>query len=53
VSTVILGAFAKATGLLKISDVLEAIRENVPVYINQNVAGAKEAYHRVKIERSG
>jgi 2-oxoacid:acceptor oxidoreductase gamma subunit (pyruvate/2-ketoisovalerate family) len=53
VSTVVLGAFAKATGLLKLSKVLEAIRENVPVYINQNVAGAKEAYQRVKIERSG
>ena len=53
VSTVVLGAFAKATGLLKLSKVLEAIRENVPVYIHQNVAGAKEAYQRVKIERSG
>ncbi len=53
VSTVILGAFAKATGLLKLSEVLEAIRENVPVYINQNVAGAREAYQRVKTERSG
>jgi pyruvate ferredoxin oxidoreductase gamma subunit/2-oxoisovalerate ferredoxin oxidoreductase gamma subunit len=52
VSTVILGAFARATGLLEISVVLEAIRENVPVYIDQNVAGAKEAYQRVKMERS-
>jgi 2-oxoisovalerate ferredoxin oxidoreductase gamma subunit len=52
VSTVILGAFAKATGLLRISDVLEAIRENVPVYIRENMAGAKEAYHRVKTERT-
>ena len=52
VSTVILGAFARATGLLKISDVLQAIRENVPVYIEQNVAGAREAYQRVKMERS-
>jgi len=52
VSTIILGAFARATRLLKIPDVLKAIRENVPVYIDQNVAGAKEAYQRVKIERS-
>ncbi len=52
VSTVILGAFAKATGLVKISDVLEAIRENVPAHIDRNVAGAREAYRRVKIERS-
>jgi 2-oxoacid:acceptor oxidoreductase gamma subunit (pyruvate/2-ketoisovalerate family) len=51
VSTVILGAFAKATGLLKISKVLEAISENVPVYIHQNVAGAREAYQRVKTVR--
>jgi 2-oxoacid:acceptor oxidoreductase gamma subunit (pyruvate/2-ketoisovalerate family) len=50
VSTVVLGAFAKATGLLKLSKVLEAIRENVPVYIDQNVAGAREAYQRVKTE---
>lgn len=52
VSTVILGAFAKATGLLKISIVLQAIRENVPVYVQENMAGAKEAYHRVKTERA-
>ena len=52
VSTVVLGAFAKATGLLKLSKVLEAIRENVPVYIDQNVAGAREAYQRVRTERS-
>mgnify|MGYP005838905103 CR=1 FL=1 len=52
VSTVVLGAFARATGLLKLSKVLEAIRENVPVSINQNVAGAKEAYQRVKREKS-
>lgn len=52
VSTVILGAFARATGLLKLSAVVEAIRENVPVYIDQNVAGAREAYQRVKTEGS-
>jgi 2-oxoacid:acceptor oxidoreductase gamma subunit (pyruvate/2-ketoisovalerate family) len=52
VSTVILGAFARASGLLELSAVVEAIRENVPVYIDQNVAGAKEAYQRVKMERS-
>ena len=52
VSTIILGAFAKATGLLKISIVLQAIRENVPFSINQNVAGAKEAYRQVKAERA-
>ena len=51
VSTVVLGAFAKVTGLLKLSKVLEAIRENAPVYIDQNVAGAREAYQRVKTER--
>jgi len=50
VSTVILGAFARATDLVKLSAVVEAIRENVPVYINQNIAGAKEAYQRVKME---
>ena len=52
VSTVVLGAFAKATGLLKLSKVLEAIRENAPVYIDQNVAGAREAYQHVKTEGS-
>jgi 2-oxoacid:acceptor oxidoreductase gamma subunit (pyruvate/2-ketoisovalerate family) len=52
VSTVILGAFAKVTGLLKLSKVLEAIRENAPVYIHQNLAGTREAYQRVKMEGS-
>ena len=52
VSTVVLGAFAKVTGLLKLSKVLEAIRENAPVYIDQNVAGAREAYQRAKTEGS-
>jgi 2-oxoacid:acceptor oxidoreductase gamma subunit (pyruvate/2-ketoisovalerate family) len=52
VSTVVLGAFAKVTGLLKLSKVLEAIRENAPVYIDQNVAGAREAYQDVKTEGS-
>jgi len=52
VSTVVLGAFAKVTGLLRLSKVLEAIRENAPVYIDQNVAGAREAYQRVKTEGS-
>jgi len=48
VSTVILGAFAKATGIVNLSVVLEAIRENVPVSIQENLAGAKEAYRKVK-----
>ncbi len=52
VSMIILGAFARATGLLKISEVSQAIREGVPVYIDQNVAGAKEAYQRVKARTS-
>ncbi|MBM4305872.1 MAG: pyruvate ferredoxin oxidoreductase [Deltaproteobacteria bacterium] len=51
VSTVILGAFAKVTGLLKITDVLEAIRENVPAHIRENRAGAKEAYQKVRAVR--
>mgnify|MGYP003731890029 CR=1 FL=1 len=48
VSTIILGGFAKITGLLKLSNILEAIRENVPISVKQNIAGAKEAYQLVK-----
>jgi len=52
VSTVILGAFTRVTGLLKLSRVLEAIRENAPGSIDQNVAGAREAYQCVRTEGS-
>lgn len=52
VSTVILGGFAKITGLLKLSTVVKAIRENVPASISQNITGAREAYRLVKMENS-
>lgn len=47
VNTAILGAFAKATGLIGIGAVLQAIEENVPVKKAQNQLAAREAYDHV------
>jgi len=47
VNTAILGAFARATGLIRIEPILEAISEEVPVAPESNVKAAKEAYSSV------
>jgi 2-oxoacid:acceptor oxidoreductase gamma subunit (pyruvate/2-ketoisovalerate family) len=47
VNTAILGAFAKATGLVGIGAVLQAIDEYVPVKKAQNQQAAKDAYDHV------
>jgi len=44
VNTVILGAFAKITGLVGLEAVLEGIKEYVPAKIEANIAAAKAAY---------
>ncbi len=49
VNTAILGAFARATGLVSIESVLEAIRESVPIHPDQNAQAAREAYDEVKL----
>lgn len=43
VNTAILGAFATASGLVSLESVLEAIREDVPMRTDENVAAAEEA----------
>jgi 2-oxoacid:acceptor oxidoreductase gamma subunit (pyruvate/2-ketoisovalerate family) len=47
VNTAILGAFSKITGMVTIGSVIRAIRENVPVKQEENVAAAREAYSKV------
>lgn len=44
INTAILGAFAKATGLVRIESVLKAILEDIPIKPELNSQAAKEAY---------
>ena len=48
VNTAVLGAFAKASGLVGLEAVLEAVREESPVKVKQNLSAAEEAYHSVE-----
>lgn len=47
VNTAILGAFSRATGLVKIESVGQAIEEYVPVNKESNMKAARAAYERV------
>jgi Pyruvate/2-oxoacid:ferredoxin oxidoreductase gamma subunit len=49
VNTVILGAFAKVTGLVGLPAILEGIEEYVPGKKEANSAAAKTAYEKVFI----
>jgi 2-oxoacid:acceptor oxidoreductase gamma subunit (pyruvate/2-ketoisovalerate family) len=49
VNTAILGAFAKATGVIKIESIVESILESAPAKKNENADAAKEAYDTVKV----
>jgi len=51
VNTAILGAFATASGLVSLESVLEAIREEVPMQTDANVAAAEEAAAAVAAPR--
>jgi 2-oxoisovalerate/pyruvate ferredoxin oxidoreductase gamma subunit len=44
INTAILGAFAKASGIVPMNYLEEAIRDTVPAKVEQNVAAAKRAY---------
>ena len=44
VNTAILGAFAKATDIVSLEALAEAVREAVPIKPQENVAAAREAY---------
>lgn len=52
VNTAILGALAKASGLVKIESVVEAIKEDFPVRPEDNVAAALDAYNEFKPKAS-
>lgn len=47
VNTSILGAFARATGVVSLEAVCEAIREEVPSQHEQNAAAARDAFENV------
>jgi 2-oxoacid:acceptor oxidoreductase gamma subunit (pyruvate/2-ketoisovalerate family) len=49
VNTTILGAFAKATGLVKLESIIEAMPEKVSLKLDDNIKAAKEAYEKVQI----
>jgi len=52
VNTVILGAFAKVTGLVGLEAVLEGIQEYVPGKTEANVSAAKAAYEQVSASQN-
>jgi 2-oxoacid:acceptor oxidoreductase gamma subunit (pyruvate/2-ketoisovalerate family) len=47
INTVILGAYARISGDLALSNLLQAIEKGVPVNPQQNMAAAEAAYHAV------
>ncbi|MBI4830241.1 MAG: 2-oxoacid:acceptor oxidoreductase family protein [Candidatus Lindowbacteria bacterium] len=49
VNTAILGAFARATGIVSIESVVECIRVGVPKAADKNAAAAREAYERTRV----
>jgi 2-oxoacid:acceptor oxidoreductase gamma subunit (pyruvate/2-ketoisovalerate family) len=49
VNTAILGAFAKATGEIKLNLLLDAIKEGVPVKHDENAQAARDAYEKVVV----
>lgn len=49
VNTAILGAYARASGLVSLDTVLAEIEESVPLGAEANQAAAREAYERVRI----
>lgn len=49
VNTIILGAFAKATELVKLQSILDSIDEFVPVKTLENQKAAQKAFEEVKI----
>ncbi len=52
VNTAILGAFARATGIVSLDDVLAAIGHEVPIRAEENRAAATEAYEAVQTRGS-
>ncbi len=50
VNTAILGAFSKASGIVKIETVMEAIRKEVPAKREENASAAVAAYDAIILE---
>lgn len=48
INTAILGAFARITGLVGLESLLEAVREEVPLQKEANVAATEEAYEEAQ-----
>lgn len=46
VNTALLGAVAKATGLVSIDSIMDAIREKIPLKKEENAKAAKETYEK-------
>ncbi|MCK5548278.1 MAG: 2-oxoacid:acceptor oxidoreductase family protein [Thermoplasmata archaeon] len=53
VNSAILGAFAKATGLIGIDSLVESIKEDVPALPEENAGAAKDAYESVNVRSAG
>lgn len=49
VNSSVLGAFARASGVVGLKPLIEAIKNNVPVRVEENAAAAAEAYDSVVI----
>lgn len=52
INTAILGAFSRATGIVSIDNVCDAIREEAPSNCEANMAAAREAYESVVVAKA-
>lgn len=52
VNTAILGAFARATGVITIENLQKAVRDNVAVKTDNNILACKEAFEKVILNKS-
>lgn len=48
VNTTILGAFCKATGIVKLESIIESMPEKISVDLEENIEASKEAYNSTK-----
>jgi len=51
VNTAILGAFARATNVVKLESIVESIRETVTLKTESNIQAAKDSYEKVEIRK--
>lgn len=49
VNSTILGAFARSSGLVSLDSLMQAVRNNVPGMIEENVAAAKDAWNIMEV----